>query len=319
MTSPRCHQAPHIPGSPDRPHALAAAVAALLLAGWQPAALAQPSGATVIHGEARLQQQGGSLTVTTANGAGTRHSAIDWRSFSVPGGSTTHFQQPTIDSTSINRVTGGNPSQILGTLSSNGRLVLVNPAGIAVGAGAMVDTAGFTASTLNMSDADALTGRLRFSAGPGGAGPLSVDGRVLARGADVVLLATDLSVGSAALVQAPQGAVIVAAGQRVELTGRGLEGIVFEVAAPTDRVVNLGTLEGDAVGIFASQLQHSGVIRATTVSRIQDKLYLGTLLKKDDDKEKEDKEKAEKEKKEKEDKDKAEKDRAEKEKGKGKG
>ena len=94
------------------------------------------------------------LLVTTSNGAGTQHSVIDWRSFSVPAGSTTHFLQPDVDSTSINRVTGNKPSEIFGTLSSNGRLVLVNPSGIAVGQGAVIDTAGFTASALAMSDAD---------------------------------------------------------------------------------------------------------------------------------------------------------------------
>ncbi|MBA3773763.1 MAG: filamentous hemagglutinin N-terminal domain-containing protein [Ramlibacter sp.] len=107
-----------------------------------------------------MSQQGGNVLVTTQNGPGTSHSAINWQSFSVPGGSTTRFQQPTAASLSINRVVGGNPSAIYGTLSSNGRLVLVNPSGIAVGAGAVVDTAGFTASTLRMSDADALAGRL---------------------------------------------------------------------------------------------------------------------------------------------------------------
>ena len=98
---------------------------------------------------------------------GTNHSAIDWQSFSIPGGSTTHFQQPDAASLSINRVVGNNPSALFGTLSSNGRLVLVNPSGIAVGAGAVVDTAGFTASTLRMSDADARAGRLVFG-GDGG-------------------------------------------------------------------------------------------------------------------------------------------------------
>src|SRR5690606_21401535 len=98
----------------------------------------------------------------------TGHSAINWQSFSVPRGSVTQFNQPNAASLSINRVVGPDPSAIFGTLSSNGRLVLVNPAGITVGAGAVVDTAGFTASTLRMSDADALAGRLLF--GEGGAG-----------------------------------------------------------------------------------------------------------------------------------------------------
>lgn len=245
-----------------RPVALAMTLASAFAPG---VVLAQPSGAQAIHGQAALQQQGDKLTITTQNGANSSHSAINWQSFSIPGGTTTHFAQPNAASTSINRVMGNNPSQILGTLSSNGKLVLVNPAGIAVGAGAMVDTAGFTASTLRMSDADALAGRLVFGDGTGG-GALNVNGHVLARHGDVVLVAPDLQVGADALVQAPNGSTLLAAGQKVAVTGRGLEGIQLELKAPADQALNLGRLEGDAVGIFASQLKHSGAIQATGVT-----------------------------------------------------
>nr|WP_167772554.1 filamentous hemagglutinin N-terminal domain-containing protein [Ramlibacter henchirensis] len=246
-----------------RPLLLAMALAAGFAA--SPPARAQPTGAQAIHGSAALKPQGSSLVVTTTNGAGTRHSAINWQSFSIPGGSTTHFAQPDAASTSINRVIGANPSAIFGTLSSNGRLVLVNPAGITVGAGAVVDTAGFTASTLRMSDADAIAGLLRFGDGSV-AGALRVDGQILARVGDVVLIGTDVQAGSQAVIQSPQGATVLAAGQKVEVTGRGLEGIRLEVQAPADQAVNLGTLQGDAVGIFAGTLRHSGLVNASAAT-----------------------------------------------------
>jgi filamentous hemagglutinin family protein len=252
---------------------LAAAALAALAAGWATGAAAQPAGATVVFGNAQFQQLGRSLLVTTSNGAGTQHSVIDWRSFSVPAGSITHFLQPGADSTSINRVTGNKPSDIFGTLSSNGRLVLVNPSGIAVGQGAVIDTAGFTASALGMSDADAIAGRLRFSNAHGKAG-VDIRGNVLARSGDVVLLGTEVTTDKDAIVSAPNGSVILAAGQRIALTGRGLEGIVLEVSSPSDRVVNLGRLQGDAVGMFASQLTHTGVIQANHVILRADKLRL---------------------------------------------
>ena len=236
-------------------------------------ALAQPAGATAVFGGAHIQQLGTSLLVTTSNGPGSSHSVIDWRSFSVPAHSVTHFQQPGVDSTSINRVTGKKPSEIFGTLSSNGRLVLVNPSGIAVGRDAVIDTAAFTASALSLGDEDALAGRLRFSAGKGQA-RVGVTGTVLARAGDVVLLGTAVQVDRQAVVHATNGAVILAAGQRVALTGRGLEGILLELAAPEDRAVNLGRLQGDAVGIFASQLRHTGVIEAHDVVLQGDKVRL---------------------------------------------
>ena len=254
LRQPRVSAGPAVAG--HRPLSLIVAVAACF--GGQPA-LAQPSGAQAIHGSASLAQQGNRLVVTTGNGVGTNHSAINWQSFSISAGQVTQFNQPNAASTSINRVVGNNPSQIFGTLSSNGRLVLVNPAGIAVGAGAVVDTAGFTASTLRMSETDAIAGRLRFD---GGSGSLSVGGQILARNGDVFLIAPDVSTAASALVQSPQGAVVLAAGQKVEVTGRGLEGIRLQVQAPQDSVVNLGTIEGDAVGLFAGTLKHSGLIHA---------------------------------------------------------
>lgn len=228
------------------------------------ATLAQPSGLTVLHGGAVVQQSGSATTITTLNGAGTRHSALDWRSFDVGSGQSVFFSQPDALSLSINRVPGNDPSAILGSLASNGRLVLVNPAGITIGGGAVVDTAGFTASTLPMSAADAIAGRLRFDAtgDKDRPGAVKVDGQVLARSGDVVLIGPRVETGSAALVEASGGDVVIAAGRKVELTGRGLEGIRMEVRAPDDRAVNLGTLKGDSVGIFAGQLRHSGLIQA---------------------------------------------------------
>lgn len=246
-----------------RPIALALALAACFAAA---PARAQPAGAQAIHGAATLSRSGANLTVTTQNGAGTAHSAINWQSFNVPGGSTTHFAQPNAASTSINRVLGSNPSAIFGTLSSNGKLVLVNPSGIAVGTGAVVDTAGFTASTLRMSDADALAGRMRFGQDGLGGGSLSVQGRVVARGGDVVLIAPQIDTGAQAVVQASGGDTLLVAGQKVALTGRGLEGIQLELQAPADRALNLGTLKGDSVAVFASQLRHSGLVQAQTAS-----------------------------------------------------
>ncbi|HEY8360505.1 MAG TPA: filamentous hemagglutinin N-terminal domain-containing protein, partial [Ramlibacter sp.] len=255
-----------------RPASAALAVAAAF--GLQPAGLhAQPAGAHVIHGQAQFVRNGNNLVVTTRNGAGTSHSAIDWQSFSVPGGSITRFNQPSASSTSINRVVGDNPTSILGTLRSNGRLVLVNPAGIAVGEGARVDTAGFTASTLGMSDADALGGRLLFS---GEGADLQVRGRIVARKGDVVLIAPNVSTGPDAVIES-NGSTVLAAGQKVEITGRGLEGIHLQVQAPGHTAVNLGRLEGDAVGIFAGTLRHSGRVAAHAVMGEGGKVVLQAL------------------------------------------
>lgn len=256
---------------PFEPRTLAVAVAGAFAAGGAWAQIV-PSGGVAIHGQASISAPASNqLVVTTTNGAGTGHSAINWQSFSLSAGSSARFVQPNAASLSINRVVTNTPSAIFGNLSSNGRLVLVNQSGITVGAGAVVDTAGFTASALRMTDADALAGRLRFGASGdmnamGGAAGLTVDGRITARDGDVVLIAPRIDVGTSALVQSPNGSTILAAGQQVEITGRGLEGISLLVQARDNEARNLGRLEGDAVGIFAGTLRHSGGIQATTAS-----------------------------------------------------
>jgi len=265
---PRRHFGPH---GGLQPAALAVALATAYGA-VSSAACAQtlPSGGVAVHGQAVITQPAANqLRVVTQNGAGTRHSAVNWQSFSISAGSTAAIVQPSAASLSINRVVTNTPSVIFGNLSSNGRLVLVNQSGIAVGAGAVIDTAGFTASALRMSDADALAGRLRFGepgASMGGAASLTVGGRITARDGDVVLVAPSIELGASALLQAPSGSAILAAGQQVEITGRGLEGITMLVQAPAHEARNLGRIEGSAVGIFAGTLRHSGEIQATTAA-----------------------------------------------------
>lgn len=251
------------PRGARRPTLLAVALCSAFAAFAQTPPL--PTGAQVIAGQATVTVNGTHMQVTTQNAAGGQHSAINWQSFSIGSGHSVYFQQPSASSTVISRVVAPNPSVLMGSLGSNGHKVLVNEYGITVGAGAVIDTARFTASTLAMSEADAIAGRLRFQA-DGVPGPLVVQGRVVARGGDVVLLARDVQVESQAVVLSEGGAVILAAGQKVEITGRGLEGIRLEVQAPEDRAVNLGTLQGDAVGMFAGTLRHSGAIRAQTAT-----------------------------------------------------
>lgn len=224
-----------------------------------------PQGAVVVNGAATISQTGHQLTVVNTPGT-----AINWQTFNIGAGNTAHFQQQSAASSVLNRVVGPDPSQIYGALTSNGRIVLVNPAGIVFGAGAAVDTAGFVASTVNISDADWRAGRLRF-AEPGSAGTIQLQGaagqvpaaNIRAQGGDIVLIAPQVDIASGAVARATGGDVLVAAGRGVELTGRGYEGIRLLVQAPGDKATNLGKLEGDAVAIFARNLRNLGTVQAT--------------------------------------------------------
>ena len=237
-----------------------AGVLAGLLAGA--AAHANPEGPTVVHGSAQFARPGANaLDVTTSPNA-----IIHWQGFSIGAGETTRFLQPSASSAVLNRVTGADPSAILGQLLSNGRVFLVNPHGIVFGEGAVVDTAGLVASTLGIADADFLAGRYRFDAAPG-AGNVVNRGRIEAGAGGVFLLAP--SVENSGVVRTAGGDLVLAAGRRITLTSLDLDGVRVEVQAPEDEALNLGSLaaERGAAGMFARSIRNAGTVEANAVTR----------------------------------------------------
>lgn len=227
-------------------------------------AYANPNGPTVVGGSATFAQPAPTvLEVRNSPGA-----VINWQHFSIAPGELTRFVQQSAQSAVLNRVVGGNLSEIMGTLQSNGQVFLVNPAGIVIGPNAVIDTHGFVASTLAISDADFINQRLRFSAGLA-AGDIRNEGVIrTAAGGRVALIAPHIE--NTGLIDAPNGDIVLAAGQAVTLSDATLGGISFELQAPDDSVVNMGTLsaDGGAVKVFAGTLRQGGHVRA-------DRLALG--------------------------------------------
>ena len=146
---------------------------------------ANPTGGQVVAGVATITTT--SPQVLTINQQ-TGKAIIDWRTFSIAAGETTEFNQPNASSISLNRVTGGDPSQILGNLTSNGQVWLVNPNGIVFGKSARVDVAGLLATTLDITNQDFLAGNYRFAAT--GAAPANITnaGHITIRNAGLAAL-----------------------------------------------------------------------------------------------------------------------------------
>jgi filamentous hemagglutinin family protein len=149
----RSHQTPFAPRARRLPLALAAAC---LFTPAGPAALAQvlPQGPNVVRGTADIGINKNLMTIKNSNGA-----IIDWKSFSIGSGDGVRFDQANASSQVLNRVVGSDPSRILGSLQSNGKVWLLNPHGVLFGKGARVDVAGLVASTLNVDDKDWAAGR----------------------------------------------------------------------------------------------------------------------------------------------------------------
>lgn len=148
--------------------------AMISFAGAAGAAVVLPTGESVAAGSANVVRSGGAMTVTNSNGA-----IINWNSFSVGAGGTVQFVQSGAGSKVLNRVIGGDPSSIYGTIASNGQVFLVNPNGIMVGPGGSIQASAIFLSTANIADADFLAGNLQFQAPPA-ATPIVVSGTLTA-------------------------------------------------------------------------------------------------------------------------------------------
>jgi filamentous hemagglutinin family protein len=224
-------------------------------------AQANPTGGNVVNGSATFNASGNTLTVTNTPGT-----IINWQDFSIQQNEITRFNQQSASSAVLNRVVGGNTSQILGSLQSNGRVFLVNPNGVVFGAGSTVDVAGLVATSLNLSDADFLAGRHRFSSDPN-AQAVSNAGNINAQqGGEIWLIAPNVE--NSGVITAPDGEILLAAGSSVELVNSLDPNLRVNITAPAGDATNVGQLVASAgrLGLFGTIVRNSGLVSADSAT-----------------------------------------------------
>jgi filamentous hemagglutinin family protein len=218
----------------------------------------------VVNGQVSVIQNGALLQITNSP-----NSIINWQSFSIGASEITRFIQQSQASAVLNRVTGSagaiDPSVILGALQSNGRVFLVNPSGILFGAGAQVDVAGLVATSLNLSNSDFLAGKLKFTDGAGAGSVVNQGNIATGAGGEVYLIGN--AVRNDGIIKSPNGDVMLAAGNSVELVNPGTPNLRVEITAPDNAARNLGQIVVDSgrAGIYAGLINNSGTIRADSV------------------------------------------------------
>ncbi len=130
--------------------------------------------------------------------------------------------------------------------------------------GALIEVAGFAASTLNISDADWIAGRLRF-AGTGAEGKLTNAGTIkTAEGGYVYLIAPAVENQAGAVITSPKGEIVIAAGKTVELVNALTPDLRVEYTAPDNQAVNAGEVVASSgrVGIYGTLIRNSGAVSA---------------------------------------------------------
>ncbi len=242
------------------------AVLLTVTVGPLPAVLAGPEGAQVVSGNVAIESQGATTTVTASH-----NSIINYHRFDIAPHETVQFIQPGASARVLNRILGGQPSHLDGTLRANGIVYWVNPAGVMFGPTSIVDVGGLYAAAAHISNADFLAGRDLFT---GAGGAVMNYGDITGR--DVTLVGRQ--VGNFGSVTVTDGLLVMASGEDVYIGEQfGRVGVKIEgAAAPAAEgvgVENAGSADAGrgrmvlaAGDLFSLAIRSDGLLKARGVT-----------------------------------------------------
>jgi filamentous hemagglutinin family protein len=235
-------------------------------------------GGVIAAGAGSIKTQGNKTTISQSSDK----MVVNWKNFNIGSDQTVVVNQPDIRSAVLNRVTTASPTQIDGVLKANGRVFVVNPAGVVFGSGAKVDVGSLVATTLS-ADSDEFMSGGRLSGGKyptlqlkasGGEGQIVNKGKLTAQ--ELVLLIGPQVVNSGVV----HGKDVTMAGvsdvtlsmvdSRVGFTlGKQTQDALVanygSIAASKGNVWLMTAANGAAIG---SMVQNTGRIDATAASEL---------------------------------------------------
>lgn len=155
---------------------------------------------------------------------------INWNNFNTVSGQSVTFNQPNELSAVLNRISSGSVrTEFYGDLFANGRVFIVNPAGVMFGGGSHINVAQLVASSLGISDQDFIDGHYEFFA-DGANGAVINNGAISASEGAALIGKRVLNAGS--ITTGPGGFVVMAAGDRV-LLGEPSSNVIVEMDSVT--------------------------------------------------------------------------------------
>ena len=232
---------------------------------------ALPTGWQLTSGNGSNKTVGKQMTITQTSS----QMIANWQTFNIGQSAGVTFKQPNASATALNRISDLNPSQIMGSLSSNGTIFLLNQSGIIFGTTAQVNVGGLVASSLNLLDQDFLAGKYNFT-NAGNAGSIQNAGTITAGQKGVVALIAP-QVTNTGTITANSGSVLEAAGNKVSLSFNGDgqinysvdQGIANALAENSGKITAKGgTVVLTAEGVDAIQqavVNNTGIIEASTL------------------------------------------------------
>ncbi|MDE2056707.1 MAG: filamentous hemagglutinin N-terminal domain-containing protein, partial [Betaproteobacteria bacterium] len=180
-----------------------------------PAVNALPQGGVVSAGSAVISQSVGSNSAALTVNQSSQRAVIDWNSYNVGQNATVTYNQPNSQSSTLNRISDPNVSQIFGQIKSNGEVVLVNPEGVYFSPSSSVNVGALVATTNNISNSDYMNGKATYTRG-NASGSVVNEGNITAGlGRYVALLAP--SVRNSGIIIAQMGTAVLASGDVITL------------------------------------------------------------------------------------------------------
>ena len=245
---------------------------------------ANPQGGSVIAGQANIVQT--TSTRVDINQSSNK-AIINWDSFSIGANEHTNFNQPSASSVTLNRVVGEDPSAILGRLTANGHLMLVNPNGVFFGKGAKVDVGSITATTSDIDNNNFMAGRYIFNK-PGKPGAGIVNEGHISIAENGLAAFVSPFVRNDGVITGRLSRIVLGGGDKFVLDLYGDKLISFEVdpdVAQQIEVTNNGTIDADgslvlitaaeAKGLVDSVINLNGLVQANQVAEVNGRIIVG--------------------------------------------
>jgi len=206
---------------------------------------ALPSGGNVVGGAA-------SFDYSTPNHLdvhqSTDRAVIHWDTFNIGTNASTQFHQPNAGSVVVNRVTGSqDPTQILGSLSANGHVFVLDSNGVIFGANSRVDVGSIVVGTGTINEASFMGGSDLITIDNINANAAIVNnGTITAAEAGLAAFVAP-NVTNNGIIQAKLGTVALAAGTKatVDLYGDNLVEVATDIPLADGSINNNGLISAE--------------------------------------------------------------------------
>lgn len=232
---------------------------------------------------------------------------IDWQSFNIAEDASAHFdQQKNADWAALNRIYDTSPSRIMGQLTADGKIYLINQNGILFGPEAQVNVHTLVASALNIRDEFFEVGDLKFQlenyqgsdtfdAATLAGVAVRNDGTIKAGETGAVYFFAPNVVNNS-LISAPLGKIVFLAAGDLDTSNDpdvdlGLEGVeVEESGSPlkhvsefwgeaTNAETGLMVANNGLVGLYGRLVQQDGIITAVSAVKKTGRVELRAIEK----------------------------------------